>query len=436
VEDLGHGVNVAVVGAGWAGMAAAAELARAGKRVTVFEAARHLGGRARSVEIEGKVLDNGQHILIGAYRETLRLMRMVGADPERLLARQPLALQFPRKFSLRAPRLPAPLHLAAALFGATGLSWGERMGAVRFMAEMRRKAYRLAADMPVAELLGRHGQGGALARYLWEPLCVSALNTPAAQASAQVFLNVLRDALGGARANADLLIPRADLGRLFPEPAAAFVRARGGSIRLGTPVRVLDKTADGFVLDASAQRYRQVILAVGPHQLDPLLGRFAALAPLRRDVAALGYEPIYTCYLQYPPGVAMPQAMTGFDGGYIQWIFDRGRLNGMHGLLAAVISARGAHQDATQDALAQAIQVELAAFLPGLPAPLWSRVIAEKRATFSCRPGMTRPANRTEVEGLYLAGDYTAGDYPATLESAVRSGVLAASLVQHEIDPL
>ena len=125
----------------------------------------------------------------------------------------------------------------------------------------------------------------------------------------------------------------------------------------------------------------------------------------------------------------MPRPMTGFDGGSIQWLFDRGRLNGTAGLLAAVISARGAHQGSSQDLLANAIHRELSIFLPGLPAPLWSRVIAEKRATFSCRPGLVRPANQTGVEHLYLAGDYTASDYPATLESAVRSGTLAARLV-------
>ncbi len=429
LEDLDHGVNVAIIGAGWAGMAAAVTLAQAGTPVTVFEAARHLGGRARSVEIEGIELDNGQHILIGAYRETLRLMRAVGADPELLLLRQPLAIEYPGKFSLRAPRLPAPLHLLAALFAARGLTWGERIAAMRFITTMRGTAYRIAADLPVAELLARHRQDGALARYLWEPLCVSALNTPAASASAQVFLNLFRDALDGARANSDLLIPRADLGKLFPQPAAAFVCANGGSVRLGTPVRAIDKAADGFVLDATAERYSHVVLAVGPHQVDALLDRFAALAPTRQSVAALAYEPIYTCYLQYPQEVSMPQPMTGFDGGYVQWIFDRGRLNGRAGLLAAVISAHGAHQHSSQDALAGAIHGELAAFLPGLPAPLWSRVIAEKRATFSCRPDMVRPANRTAVDRLYLAGDYTASDYPATLESAVRSGMLAARLI-------
>lgn len=429
LEDLDHGVNVAIIGAGWAGMAAAVALAQAKVAVTVFEAARHLGGRARTVEIEGIALDNGQHILIGAYRETLRMMRTVGVDPDRLLLRAPLAIEYPGKFSLHTPRLPAPLHLLAALLSAGGLGWGERIAAIRFITAMRSKAYRIAADMPVAELLALHRQSGALARYLWEPLCVSALNTPAASASAQVFLNLLRDALDGARANSDVLIPRADLGQLFPEPAAAYVHANGGSVRLGTPVRTLDQGADGFDLGLGAERYSHVILALGPHQIDPLLDRFAALAPTRRSVAALAYEPIYTCYLQYPPEVSMPQPMTGFDGGSVQWIFDRGRLNGIPGLLAAVISARGAHQNATQDALAGAIHAELAAFLPGLPAPLWSRVIAEKRATFACRPGIARPENQTEIDRLYLAGDYTASDYPATLESAVRSGVLAARLV-------
>ena len=429
MEDLDRGVNVAIIGAGWAGMAAAVTLAQAKIPVTVFEAARRLGGRARTVEIEGIELDNGQHLLIGAYRETLRLMRIVGADPDQLLLRQPLAIEYPGKFSLRAPRLPAPLHLLAALLSAGGLAWRERMAAMRFVAAMRADAYRIAADLPVSELLALHRQSGALARYLWEPMCVSALNTPAASASAQVFLNVLRDALDGARAASDFLIPRTDLGKLFPEPAAAFVHANGGSVRLGTPVRTLAEAGDAFILDEHPERYTHAIVAVGPHQIDTLLDRFVALESASQRLAAFAYEPIYTCYLQYPPEVSMPRAMTGFDGGTIQWLFDRGRLNGTAGLLAAVISARGAHQSVSQDVLASAMHRELAAYLPGLPQPLWSRVIAEKRATFSCRPGVARPGNQTAVANLYLAGDYTACDYPATLESAVRSGVQAARLV-------
>ncbi|MFH1604281.1 MAG: hydroxysqualene dehydroxylase HpnE [Pseudomonadota bacterium] len=430
MEDLDGGVNVAIIGAGWAGMAAAVKLAEASIPVTVFEAARRLGGRARSVEVEGIALDNGQHILIGAYRATLCLMRTVRADPEKLLLRAPLAIVHPGKFRLRAPRLPAPLHLLTALLTANALALREKLAAMRFIAAMRNCAYRIAVDMPVSELLARHRQNGALARFFWEPLCVSALNTPAASASAQVFLNVLRDALGGARANSDFLIPRAELGKLFPEPAAAYICARGGSVRMGTPVRTLERIGDGFVLDGHSGRYSHVIVAVGPHQLDTLLGSFAALATTRQSVASFAYEPIYTCYLQYPKSVSMPRPMTGFGDGTIQWIFDRGRLNGFAGLLAAVISAHGEHQGVSQDALASAVHRELATLLPGLPAPRWSRVIAEKRATFSCRPGMVRPANETAVANLYLAGDYTASDYPATLEAAVRSGLCAAQLVR------
>jgi predicted NAD/FAD-binding protein len=244
-----------------------------------------------------------------------------------------------------------------------------------------------------------------------------------------VFLNVLRDALDGSREASDLLIPCADLGQLFPERAVAFVRASGGAVHLGTPVRVLDRTEAGFAVDDRPARFTHAILAVGPHQLDPLLAQFPLLAPLRLCMAEFLFEPIYTCYLQYPALVAMPQTMTGFDGGTIQWVFDRGGLQGAKGLLAAVISARGAHQSASQGDLASAIHGELAAFLPGLPPPRWARVIAEKRATFSCRPGMVRPGNQTPVGNLYLAGDYTASDYPATLESAIRSGVLAARQV-------
>ena len=129
--------RVAIIGAGYAGMACAAELAAAGISVDVFEASRTLGGRARGVEIGGITVDNGAHILVGAYRETLRLMRLVGADPEALLTRHPLRLEYPGEFRLSAPRLPAPLHLAWGLLAARGLPFKEKPAAIRFMRAIR-----------------------------------------------------------------------------------------------------------------------------------------------------------------------------------------------------------------------------------------------------------------------------------------------------------
>ena len=127
--------------------------------------------------------------------------------------------------------------------------------------------------------------------------------------------------------------------------------------------------------------------------------------------------------------MTLPFPMLGFSGGLLQWAFDRGALSGYRGLVAAVLSASGEHEAFTHTDLAAAIHRELAAAMPGLPAPLWHRVIAERRATFSCRPGLVRPENTTPVRGLVLAGDYTVSDYPATLEAAIRSGVAAADLV-------
>jgi len=418
--------RVAVVGAGWAGLSAAVSLADHGIQVTVFEASRSLGGRARRVTIDGADLDNGQHILIGAYRETLALMRKVGADPEKGLMRLPLELRFADGFHLRAPRLPYPLNLLAGLLGARGLSLAQRLAAIRFMAHLRKSAFRVQPDCSVEALLVANGQLGALRRYLWEPLCISALNTSPANASAQVFANILRDGLTGARENSDLLLPCTDLGRLFPEPAAAFITAHGGSIEMGVAVRRVTRDETAFRLDDRPQRFSHVIIACAPQHASTLLQGFSELEPCRRTIEALQYEPIFTCYLGYGDSIRLSSPMLGLTGPISQWVFDRGQLCGERGLLAVVMSTSGNHQDLPQQELAGRIHAELKAALPKLPEPLWSRIIGEKRATFSCRPALQRPAAATPVRGLYLAGDYTAGDYPGTLEAAVRSGIAAA----------
>ena len=429
MANLGHGLSgVAVVGAGWAGLAAAVTLAEHGVRVTVFEASRSLGGRARRVSLDGVDLDNGQHVLIGAYRETLRLMRKVGADPDELLLRLPLELRYADGFHLRAPRLPYPLNLFVALLRAKGMPLAQAFSALRFMAALRARRFRVEPDRSVAQLLDEHRQAGALRSHLWEPLCVSALNTPLGSASAQVFLNVLRDGLTGARDASDLLIARSDLGRVFPEPAAQYVRARGGEILLGTPVRRIERTPGGFRLN-DMQTFSGVVIACGPHQAGPLLVQLPEIGGALAAIDAFAYEPIVTCYLQYPESVLLPSPMLGFNGGMVQWVFDRGRLGGPKGLLAAVISASGAHQQLTKEELTARIEIVLKATLGELPSPRWSQVITEKRATFSCTPALARPRVATAIPRLLLAGDYLAGEYPGTLEAAVLSGVAAASMV-------
>lgn len=424
-------MRVAVIGAGYAGLAAAVELAAQGVSATVFEAARELGGRARRVDYRGMALDNGQHILLGAYRETLRLMRMTGADPAALLLRLPLQLVIPGRFRLQAAPLPAPLHLAFGLITARGLTWGERLSAVRFMSEMQRRDFRLGDDIGAGRMLAMHGQTGNLRRYLWEPLCIAALNTPLDVASAQIFLNVLRDSLAGSRAESDMLLPLTNLTHLFPEHAAAFIESRGGEIIHSQTVLAVKAEAAGFSLEmrAGSEKFDQVICAVPPQRLAALTADLPELAEARTQVGRFSYQPIYSVFLQYPAATSLPRPMIGLYGGVTQWVFDRGRLNHEAGLLCAVISAEGSHQTLDHDELAQRVDDELRAALPDLPQPLWHKVIAEKRATFTCSPGLERPGQATPLPNFYLAGDYTADDYPATLESAVRSGVKAANLI-------
>ncbi len=429
--------RVAVVGGGYAGMAAAVALAAEKIAVTVFEAGPRLGGRARRVDYRDTALDNGLHILSGAYADTLRLIRMVNPAHDSALLRLPLAWHMYGAFDLRAPRLPAPFHLLCALLRARGASLKERYGVARFLAALKRGGFRLDADISVEQLLARHRQGTFMNRVFWHPLCVAALNTPPALASAQVFINVLRDTMNASRAASDLLLARVDLSALFPEPAAVWVRERGGSVETGRRVTALEARPDGgfsVVAAGLTHAFSHVVCALPPHQAGAFLAGMPALSGIAAQLARFEYQPIYSVWLQYAAPVRLPGPMFGFADGPLHWVFDRDALCGQRGLVGAVISAQGAHQELSLDALGALAHAELARRIGGLPEPQWIRVIAEKRATFACTPGLQRPPVVTPLRGFYLAGDYTASDYPATLESAVRSGIACAGHLATAVD--
>lgn len=434
------GKRIAVIGAGWAGCAAAVELADQGHRVTLLEASRTLGGRARGVDMHEKSLDNGQHILLGAYTESLRLMRKVGVDTDRALLRLPLQMCYPAGsdgMQFVAPRLPAPLHVLWALIRATGLSREDKMSLARFSTTARWMGWQMYQDCSVSELLQRFDQTERLSRLMWAPLCLAALNTPPERASAQVFLNVLRDSLGAKRAASDMLIPRIDLSALFPQHAAQYLTQRGGQVLTGAAVKGILRQNGGWALDCGAPAaglFDAVIVATGAESAARLLEAIQG----SEAVAALPsftYEPITTCYLQYAADLRLPRAFLALpdqpeQGHWGQFVFDRGQLNPEQaGLLAVVVSASNEAIALGNGTLAEAIAAQLANTLdmPELAHPLWQQVISEKRATFSCTPGLVRPQNLTTAPCLLIAGDYTAGDYPATLEAAVRSGMQAAA---------
>lgn len=450
--------TVAVIGAGWAGCAAAVELTRAGADVTVYEAARTAGGRARRIAYQNQSLDNGQHILLGTYRESLRLMRHVGLNPAQLLMRLPLHMRYPNSedgMSMLAPRLPAPLHLLVGVLLAKGLMLADKLSLARFSSAARWMGWQLNIDCTVTELLARFDQTDRLTKLLWRPLCIAALNTPPERASAKVFLAVLRDSLGAHRAASDMLLPRTDLSALFPNAALAWLQTKGGTVRMGNRVNTIHAQDGGWTVSSEqrSDHYQHVVIATAAiHAQSLLSGVDDALA----NQLNFDYEAITTCYLQYAATVRLPVPMLALidepeQQRWGQFVFDRGHLdNAQAGLLAVVISASrmatehaGKTQEVaglasttaqqTQEAPAQSLEAAVAQQLahdlhmPELATPVWSKAITEKRATFACVPDMQRPTNATTHSGCWLAGDYTESDYPATIEGAVRSGVKAAA---------
>jgi predicted NAD/FAD-binding protein len=251
------------------------------------------------------------------------------------------------------------------------------------------------------------------------------------KASAQVLLNVLRDALNRTRADSDMLLPRIDFTALFPQRAADYVERHGGQVCVACGVETIVQKNDGIELVTAqgSHSFSHVICATSPAVAEKLLRPIAALGKTVEQIGNLQHQPIYTVYLQYRVHIALPHPMLGLHQRFSQWLFDKGQIAGQSGLLAAVISAEGIHQKLSHEELAYKVMTELREEFGFDEQPEWFKVIAEKRATFCCSPDLQRPAQKTALPGLLLAGDYTAGDYPATLEGAVLSGICCANLL-------
>lgn len=401
-------------------------------------------------------LDNGQHILIGAYTACLGLMRHLGVAPESLLQRVPLALRAPDGTGLALP--PAPpghpraLPRARALWGllrARGWRWPERWHAARSLGQWLQPGFRCPPDWTVAQLCA--GLPGIVVESLLEPLCVAALNTPIEQASASVFLRVLRDALLGPAADgyapSDLLLPRADLSRLLPDAAQAYLVARGHALILGARVTVLEPlraSAGWRVHVRSGQHWESeaVVLATPPWDSARLLQTLPNDSPHRCTAArwaacasALPHQAIATVYLRPPPGWRWPGTapllrLAPPHAAPAQFVFWREDPASGQGILAFVASAPKPELLQARGLLTTQVLAQARHAL-GIEGATLLQTVVEKRATFACTPWVERPPTRI-APGLVAAGDAIAGPYPATLEGAVRSGLAAVRALADE----
>jgi squalene-associated FAD-dependent desaturase len=431
-----------VIGGGCAGLSAATALAEAGAKVLVLEARPGLGGRATAFRDPetGDRVDNGQHILMGCYDESLRFLDRIGAR-DRVQVQSSLAVPLIDRegiaTTLRLPPLPAPLHLLAGVLAWEALTWGERLSVLRIGRALKRPTAEALSHQTVREWLVAHGQAPRLIELLWEPLALAALNQSIDQAAAAPFATILARMFGPDADRAALVLPAVPLDEMYAEPARNWLQSRGHEVRTSAPARMavagdraIGATVRGQRIDAPF-----VISTVPWHALGSLFDDRVppALGETVRNAEAMASSPIVTVNLWYDQPVT-ESAIVGLPGRRFQWVFDK-RDDAAGGGSRLSVVASGA-DDVTGMANGDVVRVARADVEGALPAAgaarlrKWS-VVRERRSTFSLAPGQpARPAGRTAVEGFYLAGDWTNTGLPATIESAVVSGHAAAALVR------
>lgn len=444
--------DVIVIGGGFAGLSAACALAERGARVHVLEARPTLGGRATAFTDPhtGERVDNGQHILVGAYRETFRFLRRIGAE-EHVRVQRELAVDVidaaGRRSRFVCPPLPSPLHLMAGVFDWDALRWRDRLSVLRLReplanarARLLGRSDRLAASPgeTVRQWLDRNGQTPRLAEMLWAPLAVAALNQPIDTAAAEPFTRVLALMFGPDTRDAALALPMKPLDELYVEPSRAYLEQRGGTITTQAEARVLldGDTVKGVEARGAVMQAGAVICAAPwhawPEIFPPLRPEAAALARVLDAASKTPAVPIVTVNLWFDR-VVLDVPFVGLPGRVNQWVFDKREAFGegtSH--LATVSSGAEAVVARSNDELVALALTEIRDAIPAAASAGLRRatVVRERRSTFSLAPGMPpRPATRTPIKGLFLAGDWIDTGLPATIESAVISGHWAAEAV-------
>jgi squalene-associated FAD-dependent desaturase len=438
-------VDCIVVGAGFAGLSAGVRLAKRGARVLVLEARSRLGGRATAFTDRetGELVDNGQHVLAGAYVETLAFLRDIGAmDRVRIQPRLAVAMidRAGRQTRLECPALPPPLDLVAGLIEWDALGWRDRIAALGMAGPLRiaRRALRAGSTAvaaspgeTVAQWLDRNGQTPRLREMLWDPLALAALNQPAEIAAAPLFARVLAEMFGEPGAAA-LVLPTRPLHEMYAEPARAFIEAHGGAVRTGAAARIELAGGTAITVRTAGETWTSaaVISAVPWFALqETLSGETAALADVLDAAGRMGPSPIVTVNMWFDRPL-LGEPFVGLPGRIMQWAFDKRLVLGDSASHLSLVSS-GADEVVrrTNGELIALAHGELLEAIPEARAARLCRatVIREPRATFSLAPGQPpRPPTITPIRNLFLAGDWIDTGLPATIESAVRSGHAAA----------
>lgn len=403
--------SVIIVGAGWAGLSCAYELSKAGHKVTIIEAAPQIGGRARSIQFNDDIIDNGQHIGMGAYNTLRGIIRDLALDEKQL-------------FKI----LPFKLHMRPR-----NLSWLAKLQILRFFHRLAKCKFRLDQDCTVLELLQNYHQSSVVIERFWEPIALAAMSTTITQGSAQIFLNILQQVFNTDKTNSNWYLPAVDLSNLLPTYVAEYLAQKSNNIICNQAIKNISIANEQCVqINSNTQTWTadHIVLATSPWQSLRILQEHPELTKLCTNLQAFNYEMITTLYYKFATPVQLPYPIIGMLNSTCQWIFDRAFAN-QPNILSAVITGNIAQQFADNDALSARVLHEINLHFPAIANPLTTKVIREKRAAFNCDVAIQklRPTAATPIKNLWLCGDYLQTGLPATLEGALLSGKQTGSYI-------
>ena len=436
---------VVVLGGGLAGIAAACELAAAGRRVLLVEKRPFLGGRAFSFpEPEtGQEIDNGQHVFLGCCHAYISLLERLGVLGNTHLATHldvPVYDRSGRRGLLRGADLPAPLHLVPSLLGYPHLGWMDRLrvlyGGIRIkLADRRRDAAALERET-FADWLRRHGQSRAAIAEFWNLITLPTLNDDISDVSAAMGLMVFQEGVFASRASSGIGYAKVGLSQLVSEAARDYLAARGGRVLLGTGIRSL-RVDDGLVRGVETSggllRGDAYVSALPPDALLPLLPAELAGDGFFGSFSRIDHAPIVALHVWYDRPV-MDDALACFSGSSLQWVFNRTRMQGESDrdgqYICVSISGAWDYAQTPRSQIESELLDELARVMPRARSAEVRRalVIKHPNATFRCLPGTNdlRPRPQSPLPNLLLAGEWVQTGWPGTMEGAVRSGQAAA----------
>jgi squalene-associated FAD-dependent desaturase len=435
--------RVAIVGGGLAGLAAAVALESTGCRIELFETRSQLGGRAASFRdpATGDLVDHCQHVSMGCCTNLADFCRRTGIDR---FVRSHRELYFigpdGRTFPLRAARwLPAPLHLLGGFWSLKYLSARDRIAIGRAVWQLMRRPLAEGVSAPtVGAWLREQRQSPAAVTGFWSVILTSALGEDLDRASLGAARKVIVDGFLSAREAYEVEIPQAPLGTLYGRHLESWLRERGVALHLAEPVRQVSRGAGELVVSAASDVPADYVIVAVPWSkvVGVVAPQIASQWPWLAAMGSAPAAPITGVHLWFDRAITdLPHA--ALIGRLSQWIFNRntpaedGATQSHY--YQVVISASRALAERTRDQIVAEVCGELGSIWPATARAklVAARVVTEHAAVFSVSPGLdaVRPAQQTPTAGVLVAGDWTATGWPSTMESAVRSGYLAAEAI-------